>query len=233
MKKILLFTIVVIVLNACQQMRGSGNVISQTRNTSSFTGIDVGGAYTVEVQNGPQTIVVVEADDNLIKYVETKVSGNTLYISTKGSINFNDGNLKILITSPDIKSINSSGAATVHIKNTLKDENKITLESSGAATINGEIDAPEVSVHADGAANIDVSGHTKNYNAEASGSGTIKTGSLMSETVKIDASGAASVHVYASVSLTVEASGAANIHYKGAGNTVINTSGAASVKKED
>jgi hypothetical protein len=233
MKQIIRFVFTLIVLSSCHQIQGSGNIVTENRSTGNFTGISAGSAFEVELKTGPATEVRVEADDNLMKYIETRVSGNVLHISTKSRTSILDGHYKVFVTSPEINYINSSGAASVHIINVIKNDEKIKLEASGAASINGEVDAPKISADASGAANIAVSGRTMNYNAEASGSATIKTSELMSETTKVHASGAANAHVFVSVSLDADASGAANIHYKGSGNIVQKTSGAASVKKDD
>ena len=233
MKQIVFFAFSLFVLNSCRQIRGSGNIVTETRTTGYFTGISAGGAYEVEIKNGPITEVKVEADDNIIKYIETRVSGNTLHIKTKDGINFNDGHFKVYITAPEIRKINGYGAANIDFKSILKNEDKITLEASGAASIDGEVDAPEITLEASGAANIKLSGRTRNYKAEASGSADLKTGELMSETTKVHASGAATAHVYSSVSLNADADGAASIYYSGAGSTVVKTSGAANIKKDD
>ncbi|MDN3655683.1 head GIN domain-containing protein [Ferruginibacter paludis] len=233
MKQFGLLALTILILSACTQIHGSGNIVTETRNTGDFTGIEAGGAYEVELKNGSPTEVKVEADDNLIKDIETTVSGHTLHIRTRDGINFNNGHYKVYIIAPEITNIHSSGAADVAIKNVLKTTDKLQLEASGAANINGEIDAPEVSAEATGASTIKVSGRTKEYHSEASGSGTIKTEDLMSETTTATASGAASIHVYASIQLTADASGAANIYYKGAASVSQKTSGAANVKKED
>ncbi len=233
MKKIISFLFALIVLSSCHQIQGSGNVVTENRSTGDFTGVSAGGGFEVELKTGPSTEVRVEADDNLMKYIETRVSGNVLHISTKSNTNIMDGHYKVFVTSPEINFINSSGAASIHIINVIKNDEKIKLEASGAASINGEVDAPKISADASGAANITVSGRTMNYDAEASGSATIKTSELMSETTKAQASGAANIHVFVSVSLDADASGAASISYKGAGNVVQKASGAASIKKDD
>ena len=233
MKQLLLFAFTLIVLNACHQMEGSGNIVTENRSTGDFKGISAGGAYEVELKNGPVTEVKVEADDNIIGLIETKVSGHTLNITTKNGNNFNNGHYKVYITAPEINEINSSGAASIIIKSTLKNNDKLTLEASGAATISGEADAPSIHAEASGASDIKLSGRTKNYEAEASGSASIKTGDLMSETTKVHASGAATAHVYSSVQLNADADGAASIYYKGEGTTVVKTSGAANIKKDD
>lgn len=233
MKQIVFLAFSLLVLNSCRQLKGSGNIVTETRTTGNFKGISAGGAYEVELKTGPVTEVKVEADDNIIKYIETRVSGNTLHIETRDGVNFNDGHFKIYITAPEINKINSSGAASISFKNILKNDDKIILEVSGAASITGEVDAPEIDTEASGAANIDLSGHTKHYKAEASGSANIKTGKLMSETTKVHASGAASAKVYASVNLDADADGAASIHYSGAASVSQKTSGAANIKKDD
>ena len=233
MKQIVFFAFLLVVLNSCRQIRGSGNIVTETRTTGDFTGISAGGAYEIEIKNGPVTEVKVEADDNIIKYIETRVSGNTLHIKTKDGVNFNDGHFKVYITAPEIRKINGYGAANIDFKSILKNEDKITLEASGAASIDGEVDAPEITLEASGAANIKLSGRTRNYKAEASGTADLKTGELMSETTKVHASGAATAHVYSSVSLNADADGAASIYYSGAGSTVVKTSGAANIKKDD
>jgi len=233
MKKVLFFTFVIAALSACHQMHGSGNVITENRTPGNFTGIDVGSAFDVELTTGSPTQVRVEADDNVIKYIETSVEGNTLNIKMKDGFTFDNGYSKIYITAPAINNINSSGAAKVNIIGALNNTSKITLEASGAANINGAIDAPEVSAVSSGAANINVTGSTKNYKVEASGSSNIKSDDLKSEMVTAIASGASSLAVYSSVNLKADADGAASIHYKGAGSTVVNTSGAGSVKKDD
>ena len=236
MKQLFSFAMLLLVFTACRnfrQLQGSGNIISENRQTGNFKAISVGGSFEVELKNGPVTEVRVEADDNIIKYVDIHVSGNTLKIGTKGINNLNQVHLKVYIISPEISQIKSSGAATVNIMGILKNEDKIDLDASGAANINGIVDAPEISTEASGAANIDITGRTKNFKATASGSGTVKSSELMSETTKAHASGAGTVHVYSSVSLDASASGAGTIHYKGGGSIAQKVSGAGSVKKDD
>ena len=62
----------------------------------------------------------------MIKYIETRVSGNTLHIKTKDGVNLNDGHFKVYITAAEIRKINGSGAANIDFKSILKNEDKIT-----------------------------------------------------------------------------------------------------------
>ena len=233
MKQFLFFFFALIALSSCRHIKGSGNIVTEKRQTGNFKGISVGGSYEVEVKTGPVIEVLVESDDNIMRYIQTKVEGDVLKISIKGAAGFTDAHLKVYITTPQINSIKSSGAANIKSKDLLTNNGRISFEASGASEIKAQVDAPEIYTEISGAASIELTGRTKNHNAEASGSGDLKTGQLLSESTDVTVSGAASAHVYSSVSLTANASGAASINYRGAGNVKKNVSGAASIKAEE
>lgn len=233
MKYLLCVFFAVSILSSCNQRRGSGNIITEKRQTGNFTAISVGGAFTVEVKTGPVTEVEVESDDNVISYIETKVSGNTLKIRTKDGNGFNNAHFKVYITAPEINKINSSGASNIKVTSQLKSAGKISLDASGAAGIEASVDAPEVYAEVSGAGNIELTGRTRDYKAKVSGSGTLKSGNLQSENTTVDVSGAGTARVHASVRLNAKASGAGNIHYKGGASVEQKTSGAGSIKNEN
>ena len=233
MKQLLVYGFAVLLFCSCNQRTGSGNIITEKRQTGDFTGVSVGGAFTVELKIGPVTEVEVEADDNVMKYIETRVSGNTLKIGTKNSHGFNNAHFKVYVTAPEIKMIRSSGAASVKASGILKTTDKIRLDVSGAAHITASVDAPEVNAEVSGAGNIDLDGRTRNYTAEVSGSGNLKSANLQSENTDVSVSGAGTARVHASVSLKAHANGAGNIYYKGGASVQQRTSGAGNVRKED
>lgn len=232
MKQLLFFaTVILLSTSSCHQLTGSGNIITQDRSTGSFEGVSAGGSFEVEVVKGPSNKVTLECDDNLLKYIKTTVTNGVLKISTETNTGFNNAHLKVYIVAPVINFINASGAASIKSTGELKNTDKITIETSGAAHVNATVDAPIVDVEASGASNIELRGRTRQYTAKASGSADLKTTNLQSENADVSASGAASAHVHASVSLVVDASGAATIHYRGAGTLQQKLSGAASIKQ--
>ena len=225
--------IAVILFSSCQQMTGSGNIVTEKRNTGSFKRIDAGSAVEVELKIGSPASVVVEADDNLLPIIETSVRGDELNIHTKGSYNITDGHMKVFVTAPEIRGVKSSGAANIKVLDVLKSDDRVTFEASGAGNIKAAVEAPKVKADVSGAGDIDLSGRTKDYKVSASGGGNVKSAELLTENTDADVSGAGSVHVHASVSLKAEASGAGSVYYKGGASVQSNTSGAGSVKKED
>lgn len=228
---IILFTLVTLV--SCQYTTGSGNIITETRPAGNFDGITVGGDFEVEVKIGPVTSVVVEADDNIMKYIEISTIGNTLKISTEDLHNYSDVHLKVFVTTPSLKTIKASTSAQVVVQDVLTGSNKLTFKSSSGANIKSEIDAPEVEADASSGASITLNGKTKTYSTEASSGSEIQSWDLLSENTKVSVSSGASARVHASVSLNATASSGATVSYHGAANVNKTVSSGATVTKTE
>lgn len=190
------------------QIKGNGNMQKVNRSTSSFTQIEVGGAFDVQLSQG-DTKVIVEADDNLLPYIETNVKEGVLCIRTKSKIIINKpASLKIYITAPDITSISMSGATNIKstgILNypkldleasgasdaTLKiNADKLEVDASGASCIKLELNARELETEASGASDITLSGSAINHHSEVSGAASIDVRELKSVTTTFEVSGA-------------------------------------------
>jgi hypothetical protein len=190
---------------------GSGNIATEKRVLSGFKGVDVGGAFQVEIVAGKEYSVEVEADDNLLPLIRTEVDGDVLKIETEKSISRNSS-LRVRISAPDIDSLESSGVSSITlsgVKNT-----GLKVDSSGASKIN-------------------VEGTTGTLTVDVSGASTVDAANLQAENSNVDASGACKVTVNASNEVQGHASGASKIRYAGTPKNVIkNTSGAGRVEQK-
>ena len=65
-------------------IRGNGRIKTEERPIATFANVDASGAFEIEWQNGPP-IVRVTTDENLLPYVETNVSGDTLNVAITGA----------------------------------------------------------------------------------------------------------------------------------------------------
>lgn len=233
MRSIAILSFILLSFASCRQVTGSGNIITEKKQVGSFTGISAGSAFEVEVHIGSPASVEIEADDNLMKLVNVRVSEDELKISLKESVGIRNGHLKAYVTVPSLNSVESSGAANVTVLDLLKNSGKVELHASGAAKIKAEVDAPAVDAESSGAANVELTGKTRDLDADASGAGNIHASGLMSENATAEASGAGNVHLYASVKLKAKASGAGNVFYKGGAAVEQESSGGGSVKKAE
>ncbi len=233
MKQLLVILSAFVMLNSCDYTTGSGNVITETRNVGNFNSISVSSSFDVEVKIGTTAAIRVEADDNIMKYIVTNVSGNELRIKVEGMHNLNDVHMKVFITTPSLIRINADASATVKVLDIIKDAGKLSFTATSSADIEAEVDAPEVEAQANSSGSVTLSGKTKNYKAQVSSSGDIKSAGLLSENADVEASSSGSADVYASVSLNANASSSGSIDYHGGATVKQSVSSSGSVEKKE
>ena len=220
-------------LFSCTFNCGSGNIVTENRNTGSFSGVSVGGAFEVEVNIGDITKVEVEADDNLIGDIKTSVSGDMLEISSGSLVNLKGRHYKVYVTTPVINTIKSTGAADIEVKGMLFNNTTLFLESSGASNIKATVDGVNTDIVSSGASEITLSGRTKKLSIEASGSSSIAAKKLQTPVADVSTSGSADTDVNVTESLKASASGASSINYFGNPSKVEKTeSGSGSIDKD-
>ena len=89
MKKITIvfLTVCVALAAGCRWVgvRGNGHIKTDDRTISAFTEIDAGGAFEIEWQSGSPALHIT-TDENLLSYIESDVSGDTLHVRTHDQI---------------------------------------------------------------------------------------------------------------------------------------------------
>lgn len=204
----------------------------EDRKVSNFDKFEVGGAIEVRLRQGSDVAVAVEARAEVLPRVETRVSGGTLYINmtnTENSWFRNSGRVVVYVTVKDLKGFECTGASRVKGENTLKLD-RIRMNCSGASSVLLDLTATTVAGEASGASSIKLNGNVAGLELEVSGASSAKLMGLEAKDVKIDASGASSVHVHALNTLNVDCSGASNVTYKGNPRITQDLSGASSLR---
>jgi len=240
MKKVFLLSLIILVFaSGCDEIsarkeRGSGNITSQTRNVSGFNSVDVSGAIDIYVKQDSATSVKVEADDNLLHYIEVYTDNSTLVIRTDRGVRMRPTHkIKVYISNPSYKEFEVSGASSIRSENLITSSETLHVGLNGASEGKMEFNAPRVSVDLTGASNLTIRGKTKDFEGGASGASEIRCFDLLTENSDIELSGASGAEIYASVKLAGNVSGASHIKYKGNATTSISSSGASGVNKVD
>ncbi len=231
--------IAVLMLASCRfgggkRIQGNSNIETEERVVSSFSSVDVRGAMKVNVSQGATKKVQIEADENLIEYIEIKQEGEKLIIKTRDGYNLDPtGDMRVYITAPLFKSLNVSGACDIIGQGKIDNGENMKMHVSGAGDIKMEVDAPALDVEISGSGTVNLKGETKDFDLELSGAANAHCYDLLSENTKVVISGAGDAEVYASVKLNAHVSGAGAVSYKGnATNVSQHVSGAGSVTKK-
>ena len=216
-----------------KRVRGNGNVQTEDRPVNEFKNIEVGGAAKVFISQGDHPSIKIEVDENLQPYVEVFQEGNKIIVRERSGFNLDPtGDLKVFVTAPVYNSIDVSGACDIIGETKISNPENLEMHISGAGDMKMEVDAPNLSAEVSGSGSIDLKGQAKTVDLELTGAAHAHCFELLSETTKVDISGAGSAEVFASVRLDAEVSGAGSVDYKGNATTVDqHVSGAGSVHK--
>jgi hypothetical protein len=230
--KTLILLLVACTLQFCVQAQ-----TKQTRQTGSFEAISASSAVNVFLRQGGATSVVVEASEEVQKYLKTEVQNGTLKIYRDHDFNWRDlvgsskeNGVNIYITCPRLRAITVSGASAVKGQSTFA-ANDFKVQASGASDITLNLNARILDVNCSGASDVKLSGKADRQKVNLSGGSEYQAYALQSNGAQIVASGASEAQVNIDGELSSTASGASDIRYKGNARVVSSrSSGASSVR---
>lgn len=220
MKTIKQFTFYILLLfgaTSCFEefnIRGNGVEASQERAVTSFDKVKSSGSFDIQITKGDGFEVVLNAEENILPYIKTSVSNNTLLIEIPGLHNVkNRLPMNVYITIPDLVSVKQSGSGSITTDYFTPE--KMELFISGSGSISTEVDADVLEAAISGSGWLIVNGNANQSNLSISGSGTIDSSNLNVKNCNAHISGSGNMQVNASKSLYARISGSGNIYYRG------------------
>jgi hypothetical protein len=226
-------------LSSCEDfpnhcVEGNGNRASETRDLLPFDQILVNGDFKVQVDTGAASSAVVQADDNLMGFIDTRVSNNRLIIESR-----NGGCLKpthtieIKVTTSSIGSMELNGSGYLYCFGLQTNElalrvngsgqiecnqlqaSSVTYQLEGSGSIFSGVTAEDLSARIDGSGEIRLSGTVASSDLRVIGSGRIQSGQLITGVCTAYISGSGTVDTYVNQALDVTINGSGIVYYDG------------------
>ena len=192
-------------------IRGNGHIKSEERSLVSFVNLDAGGAFEIEWQNGSPALRIT-TDENLLRYVESNVSDDTLHLRTRGHIWPTHG-IKVVISSPTRAGGKIRGAV------------KLTAK---------QLSGPIFALEAKGASQVLLDGNVDRLLVDMTGASQLTAAGLQAKTAEISTTGAGDAEVAVSDMLKVAITGAGKVTYSGNPPTIKKQiTGAGSIRHKD
>ncbi|MEO6905727.1 MAG: head GIN domain-containing protein [Ginsengibacter sp.] len=222
MKKLFLPVFMLMSFNIYAQIwksvKGDGNLKNETRQVDEFTSLSSRGPLDVQIEYGNSNSIKIEADENLLPFIETTVENGKLTIEPKKNINLKSRSKIIVhVFMTKIKELQLSGSGNINGSGAFTSDGETEVDISGSGNIKlNSVNFKEVALNISGSGNIQLKdGDANDLKASVSGSGNIDCSGVASENadVKISGSGNASVNVNKSLSANISGSG--NVFYKG------------------
>jgi hypothetical protein len=191
-------------------VRGSGNVITESRDVSGFSEIALAGSGKVRVDvNGTESLII-EAEDNIMPLLTSEVHDGRLELGAESSI------------SPTTDIIYTVGAIALE---------GVAISGSGEVTA-ALVAADSFDVDISGSGRVEPTGTTDALVVEISGSGRYLGENLEASvgTVRVSGSGEAVVNV--SDDLDVDVSGSGDVQYIGDPTVTESISGSGDISRK-
>ena len=236
MSKIILLVFLVVagtavsLLTACTVIRGSGNLITESRSVSDFDRLDLSGSGKLILTQGETERLTVETDDNVMEHIMTEVRSGTLHLGTdvRQGVVVDPTKLIFTLQVTNLNGLNVSGSGSVEAETMQTSSLDIDISGSGTAQID-TLTADRLRVDISGSSDVEIAGEVADARIDISGSGNIDAGNLRSETVDITISGSGTATAWATETLDVDLSGSSTVNYYGEPTVNSSTSGSGTV----
>ncbi|HEU5364032.1 MAG TPA: head GIN domain-containing protein [Hanamia sp.] len=227
MKKLMISLFMLISVSAFSQpwqnITGNGNVKKETRQVSSFTSLSSHGAMDVQISYGNSNSIEVQADENLLPYIETTVEDGKLTIKSKKNVNLKSSSKIIVsVSMTKINGLQLSGSGNINATGNFTSDAKTKMMVSGSGNIKLNSGSfKDLDLALSGSGNIDLKkGTADNVTISISGSGNIDCSGITSDNVDAKISGSGNARVNANKSIDAKISGSGNVFYKGTATNI-------------
>ena len=192
-------------------VRGNGRVRTDERTISAVANIDLRGAFEIQWQSGTPALRIT-TDENLLPYIHSDVSGDTLYLRTREQLRPTHG-IRVVISSPTRTAATLSGAV------------KLTAK---------QLSGPRFALQSRGASQVFLDGNIDELLADMTGASELAAGALQTKTAEISTTGAGDADIAVAETLKVAITGAGKVKYSGnPGKIEKHITGAGSIRHKD
>jgi len=181
--------------SSAEQVKGSGNVISENRTVSGYDSISLSGSGKIEIEQNGTEALSISADDNLLQYLTSEVKGHELVLEVKSGYNLSPSKpIVFKVGAKNLKGVSCAGDTNATLKGIHSEELKLSIAGSGDMSAEGSADRQDISI---------------------AGSGKYVGGGLKSKDTKINIAGSGDAVLAASDNLDVTIAGSGSIKYFG------------------
>ncbi len=238
-RKLLIFLpLIALLLMACglsvnmdgTMIQGSGNLKTEQRPVSDIERVSLEGLGDMTIIQGNEESLSVEADDNVLPYIETTMRGRELVLSIKDHYSFKRNvTIRYTLKVKNLTAVSISGAGNVTSEKLNVGDLALTISGAGNMKI-ADLQAQDLRATASGSGNYDLKGKVDSQDITISGVGTYTAGDLESKDMKVTVSGSGNVTAWVTGSLDTRIAGFGNVNYYGSPSVSQSITGGGGVK---
>lgn len=199
--------------NAIGGVRGSGTLMSESRDVSGFTEVVLEGSGTVNVDITGAESLTIEAEDNLMSRLTSEVADGKLTLGTRGIISATK-DIVYTVTAVALDAVNITGSGEIIAGDISGAAFTADIGGSGAIELAG-LEVGQLDATISGSGHIDVAGVAQSIDVGIPGSGRFDGEQLEARTGAVAISGSGTALVNVTEALEASVSGSGTIRYLG------------------
>jgi hypothetical protein len=232
-------------------IEGNEMVTSEHRPTSNFSGIVSEGSFKVYIIQDSVNEIIVEAESNLLPYIDTWLKGSTLILKEQDNRCLNNHYpMVITVRTKSVDFVKLSGSGDIYGNSNFVTD-YLRVELSGSGLIDVAAAAPNVETYLSGSGLIrlniqgdhliseitgsgemDLYGNVHKGDLTITGSGNVHAYGLSQDICFATITGSGNMFVTIIDLLDVNISGSGSVHYKGNPDVNLNITGSGTVIHE-
>jgi hypothetical protein len=199
-----------------RSVRGSGNVVEETRDVSGFQSVILKGIGNLYVEQGQTEGLRIEAEDNLLEYIEVDVVGEGLEIGFRTVANIRPTRpINFYVTLVEVESVQLLGSGNINAGDLVGDEIRFVLAGSGNIRADS-IQAERLRTELPGSGDVRINGGVvERQEVRLMGSGDYQAQDLESQEADISIAGSGSITLSVAERLDINIAGSGTVRYSG------------------
>jgi hypothetical protein len=235
-----------LVINSSHKMK------TETRSIGADVAVvNLKGPIDMVLKQGSTAGLIVSGEENLLPLVKTEQKGDTLNIDIKESFLHLHRPLRVEVTLPKLRELDSMGSGDSIVSGFNGDQLKLNMRGSGDVRFNGNYrsvnastmgsgdldlalaDSNDIDLTIMGSGGISTSGNSKSLTAHVMGSGDLGARKMIADTVNLAVMGSGDSEIYARQVAILDLKGSGDIEVHGSpGRREVNRLGSGEVNWE-
>lgn len=213
---ILLFLLGTAHAQEVHDIKGSGYVLTQQRETGYFNSIEVSRQISVYIVQGELQPITVEADNNLFPYIKTVIHNKILKIYIPDTVNIvKFADMNVLISMPSIVTLYARQESLIDASPQEWHAGEVKLEATIGSRIKLAIKATALTLKATTSSTVELKGEINQLNADLLTSARLYGRNLQVKKANLTIATGARAELKVSNELEYDLNGNARLTYRG------------------
>lgn len=209
---------------------GSGTAAADTREVSGFRAVSFAIPGELTIVRGDAEGVRIEADDNLLPLIETRVRDGVLEIRSGAGRLEPRSPLRVWVTARALEAVTAAGSGSVEAHGLRGGELALTVAGSGSVRAH-DLQADLLRSEVAGSGSVEVAGRAPRQVITIAGSGGLDALGLESDVVDARIAGSGSARVHARERISARIAGSGSVLYRGDPEVSATRAGSGSVRR--